>query len=142
MPSSTSPPADFFDYLEKSFRLLEAGMPAAYEAVCATAAGLSARLVANGQPRVLTFHGSIPVFEPDRVADVEVAFDNRIILDLIEGQLSLEEALLCDRLHIRGAPAAVERLHAALMHYLNGTVRVIECLTLLRRFQQACSVSD
>ena len=43
-----------------------------------------------------------------------------MILTLIDGELSLEDALSLDRLRIRGAPAAIERRHTALIFYLNG----------------------
>ena len=112
-------------------------MPSAYQAVGAAAGELSARLIASGRARVLSFRDGAPVLEPDRAADVDVAFDNRVILDLIDGEVSLEDALFLDRLRIRGTPAAIERLHAALMLYLNGALRVSDCLTLLRSFREA-----
>ena len=117
-------------------------MPSAYQAVCAAAGELRARLIASGHARVLSFQGSVPVLEPDRAADVEVVFDNQVILDLIDGEVSLEDALFLDRLRIQGAPAAIERLHAALIFYLNGAVRVSECLALLRSFRGAQSVAE
>lgn len=117
-------------------------MPSAHQAVCAAAGELSARLIACGRARVLTFHGSVPVFEPDRAADVEVVFDNQVVLDLIDGEVSLEDALCLDRLQIRGTPAAVERLHTALMIYLDGVIRVSECLALLEGFREACFIAE
>jgi hypothetical protein len=138
MPNSTSPAPDFFDYLTRSFRLLEAGMPAAYQALCAAAGELSVRLVATGDARVLRFRGRIPVFEADGAADLEVVFDHRVILDLIDGRVALEDALLLDRLWIRGRPGALEQFHAGLIFYLNGAIRLSECLELLRYFRTAC----
>jgi hypothetical protein len=117
-------------------------MPAAYQELCAEAGELSARLVATGDARVLRFHGSIPVLEPDRPADVEVVFDNHVILELIDGHVSLEDALFIGRLWIRGTPGAVEQFHAALMFYLNGAIRVSECLELLSHFREACMVVE
>jgi hypothetical protein len=142
MPSSISQAPDFFDYLGRSLEVLEAGMPSAYQAVCAAAGELSARLIANGRVRVLSFQGRVPVLEQDRAADVEVVFDNQVLLELIDGEISLEDALFLDRLQIRGLPAAVERLHTALMLYLNGAVRVSGCLALLRCFREARFVAE
>lgn len=117
-------------------------MPSAHQAVAAAAGELGACLVANGDARVLRFAQGVPVLEAGRAADVEVAFDNHVILDLIDGKLSLEEALFAGRLRIRGTPVAVERLHAALMLYLNGAVRVGACLALLRCFREACFIAE
>jgi hypothetical protein len=68
-------------------------------------------------------------------ADVSVAFEPRLISELISGQLSLHEALVSDRLLVVGPFDEVVRLNDALEMYVHAAVRSLSFPELWRRFQ-------
>lgn len=135
-PSSISQAPDVFAFLKTSLRLLEIEMPAAYGALCAQVGDLKTRLISSGRAKVLSFQGRVPTLEEEEEsAAVEAAFDDSVILDLIDGHLSLQEALFTDRLCIGGAARDIERLQSALIVYLDGAIRLPEFAKLLERFR-------
>ena len=118
------PPPDVFALMKRSLDLL-AHEAAPAEAALRTAIGpLRTRLRDETSARL--FHLTPAGFALDSDAsgaDVEIGFDRALVLDLAEGRLTLEDALLADRLHARGEMEAMTRLHAALMVYLEGLLR-------------------
>jgi hypothetical protein len=118
------PPPDVFDLMRRSLDTMAAEAPEAEAALRKAVGPIRARLATQGRTRL--FHLTTAGFaldEADDPADVEIAFDRALVLDLAEGRLSLEEALLADRLGAKGSVDAVTRLHEALMIYLEGLLR-------------------
>jgi len=61
--------------------------------------------------------------EADLSEDVEVGLDKPILLDLVDGRVTLEDALLEERLRLRGSLDALVEFDEALYIYLGGAVR-------------------
>lgn len=118
------PPPDVFSLMRRTLDTLAAEAPEAEAALRIAVGPIRTRLATEGRARI--FHLRPEGFALDEApgaADVEIAFDRTIVLDLAEGRLTLEEALLADRLHATGTVGAVTRLHEALMIYLEGLLR-------------------
>ena len=118
------PRPDVFDLMTRSLAAIAAEAPQADTALRKAVGPLRTLFSTEGRSRL--FHLTPQGFALDegaQEADVEVGFDRAIVLDLAEGRLTLEEALIADRLHARGQVAAVTRLHEALMIYLEGLLR-------------------
>jgi len=118
------PRPDVFDLMRRSLEAIAAEAPQAEAALRLAIGPLTARFSTQGRARLfrLTPQG-FALDESAQAADVEIAFDRAIVLDLAEARLTLEEALIADRLHAKGSAAAVARLHDALMIYLEGLLR-------------------
>lgn len=118
------PPPDVFDLMRRSLDTIAAQTPEADAALRAAVGSLRALFATQGRARL--FHLTPQGFALDEAgdaADVEITFDRALVLDLAEGRLTLEEALLADRLGARGPLSAVTRLHEALTIYLEGLLR-------------------
>ena len=118
------PPPDVFDLMRRSLDTIAHETPEAEAALRATIGPIRARFYTGGRARL--FHltpAGFALDETDGAADVEIAFDRAIVLDLAEGRLTLEEALLDDRLGAKGPIGAVTRFHEGLMIYLEGLLR-------------------
>src|ERR1700733_6745248 len=82
---------------------------------------LSARLTTEGSSFVIVREGPVwRVFPDARRADIDVVFDDRIILDLAAGALTLNDAISGERLCISGPVDAIANFHDALLIYLEG----------------------
>jgi len=118
------PRPDVFDLMKRSLATIAAEAPEADAALRRAVGALRTRFVTEGRTRL--FHltaAGLALDETAQQADVEIGFDRAIVLDLAEGRLTLEDALIADRLHAKGEIAAVTRLHEALMIYLEGLLR-------------------
>ncbi len=58
-----------------------------------------------------------------------------VILDLVDARAGLVEAILDDRLGLRGALPELARFHDGLMLYLHGAMRAPSFPGLLRRYR-------
>jgi hypothetical protein len=127
---------DFFRFLTDSMTMLEADVPAAYDALIASLGGVRARLRAGRDARVVWFEGAELRVESRRLpADVDVAFCRRTILDLVDGTTTLEQSILADRLRIRGSVEAVERFYDALCTYVDGALHSARFPALLDEYR-------
>lgn len=118
------PPPDVFDLMRRSLDTIAAEAPEAAAALSQAIGTSRTRFTTQGRARV--FHLTPAGFALDEApddAEVEIAFDRSVVLDLAEGRLTLEAALLADRLVARGPVSAVTRLHEALTIYLEGLLR-------------------
>lgn len=118
------PRHDVFDLMQRSLAAIAVEAPQADAALRKAIGPLRTLFATEGRARLLhlTSQG-FALDESAQEADVEIGFDRAIVLDLAEGRLTLEEALIADRLHARGQVAEVTRLHEALMIYLEGLLR-------------------
>ena len=118
------PRPDVFDLMKRSLATIAAEAPEADAALRQAVGALRTRFATEGRTRL--FHltsAGLALDETAQQADVEIGFDRAIVLDLAEGRLTLEDALIADRLHAKGEIAAITRLHEALMIYLEGLLR-------------------
>lgn len=132
------PAPDFLAFLDRSLRLLAAEAPEAMDALLAETAGLRLRLeAASARATLWVTPAGVEIFAPGPPAptDVFISFEDRVILDLVDGVSSLDEAVTAERLHLRGPVDAVERLLAGLAAYLKGAVRSPGMARLLAEYR-------
>jgi hypothetical protein len=118
------PRPDVFDLMRRSLETLAAEAPQTYAALREAVGPLRARFSTAGRARLFrTTASGFALEETTEASDVDIGFDRAVVLDLAEARLTLEEALIADRLHAKGSVAAVARLHDALNLYLEGLLR-------------------
>jgi hypothetical protein len=97
---------------------------------------LSARLTTEGSSFVIAREGTEwRVFADARRADIEVVFDDQIIMDLAAGVLTLNDAICGERLCLSGPVDAIANFHDALLIYLEGLIRARGTPELLERYR-------
>jgi hypothetical protein len=132
------PPADFFTFLHASLSRMAAEEPDVHRSLAAMMDNLRARLVADGDARIIRF--DVPgwrICAGTSEVDLEVAFDRKIIMDLIEGRLTMEDAIYQERLRVHGAVDSIERFHDALLIYLEGLIRTPGAAAMLENYRNA-----
>jgi hypothetical protein len=128
--------ASFFEFLEQSLAVMRQEMPPAYEAFVGVLEGRRLAIEADGERRVVSFDASgLASHGEHEHVELGVAFDRGTVLDLVDGRVSLPEAVLTDRIALRGAPAAVDRFDRALRSYVQGLVRCPSMPSLLIHFR-------
>jgi hypothetical protein len=133
MPAADS----FFTFLAQSMRILEQEAPERYASLSLAMGDMQAQLTTNGSARIVRFDGSRFVLEREDIkADVDVEFTSDTILDLVDGELSLEEAIDSEVLWIRGAVEVVEHFYDAVLIYIDGAMRSPGFLNLLKEFRR------
>jgi hypothetical protein len=131
------PSADFFSFLRGSLSVLEKEVSEAHCALAAALGGLRARLVADGVACTIWLDSSgWSIYPGPTDVDLEVAFDRRIILDLIDGRIRIHDAIDRDRLRLRGSAEAIERFFTALMIYLEGLMRAPGTMAILKDYRE------
>lgn len=117
-------PRSFTTFLARSLALLEDEMPSAYSAVASHLGGREVLLHVDeetlsvrgaGERLHLSFVGTAPVVELRTCRDVIAA--------LIEGEITLLDAVLSERLVLVGSVDDLVAFDAGLIAYLNGAVR-------------------
>ena len=132
------PPADFFTFLRTSLSCIAAEEPDGHRALTAAMGRMRVRLVADGVARIIRFDFPDWAIYPEvsEAADLEVAFDREIIMDLIDGRLTMEDAIYQERLRMRGSVETIERFHGALMIYLEGLIRTPGAPAMLEVYRE------
>lgn len=126
----------FFELLEASIVVLRAEMPPAYTALRAALGGRTIGLEADGERRRISFDASGMTSTHDREpARLEIALDRSTVLELIDARLALPEAVLEDRLRLRGSWREIDRFDEAFRAYVRGAVRCPSLPALLSRFR-------
>jgi hypothetical protein len=132
------PSADFFSFLLTSLSRIAAAEPDAHRSLTDAMGSMRVRLVADGVARIVRF--DFPdwrIYAEVSEADLEVALDREIIMDLIDGRLTMEDAIYQERLRVRGSVETIERFHGVLMIYLEGLIRTPEAPVLLESYRRA-----
>jgi hypothetical protein len=131
------PSADFFGFLRCSLSVLEKEVSEAHSALAAALGDLRARLVADGVACSIWRDSSgWRIYPGPTDADLEVAFDRRVILDLIDGRMRIHDAIDRERLRLRGPVEAIERFYGALMIYLEGLMRAPGAMAILKDYRE------
>jgi hypothetical protein len=131
------PPPDFYRFLDRSLNELRVDEPDVHNALARSMGDLRARLVADGTVRTVWLESPDSwMYEGKSEADIEVAFDRRVILDLIDGRVTLERAIFQERLRMRGSADAVQRFHDVLLIYLEGLIRMPGTSSLLKGYRE------
>jgi hypothetical protein len=131
-------PPDLRWFVERSLTALEREAPAFHAQLCSTLRGRRVRITGDGDPFALRFDaGTVTNTEPDGSEDVLLSVGNQALLELVDGQLSIEEALRQDRLEMRGQLRGVVDVFDALVIYVRGAIRCPACPPLLSEFRAA-----
>ena len=131
------PSADFFTFLHASLSVLAKEESEAHSALVAAFGPLRARLVADGVAASIWLDSSEwTIYRGSTNADLEVAFNRPIILDLIDGRLTMHDAINRERLKLRGSPEAIECFYDALTIYLEGLMRAPGALAILKDYRE------
>jgi hypothetical protein len=148
------------DFVGTSLELLRRQHPPAYAVLCSSMAGRRARLSISGESLALVFSAEHIAVErlvlerlvPERLeagpaaADVPHAAgepelclttDWATILDLVDAQLSITDAVVCGQFDLRGEGRELARFYDALLTYLRGAVRCPSFPGLLDRLRAA-----
>jgi hypothetical protein len=132
------PDRGFAAFLDASFAALRRELPDLHGELCAALAPREVALAVDRELVALRFERSharlLP--EPRRPA-VEVHTSRAAILALVDAEETLLEAVLGDRLSLRGSPADLLTFHDGLMLYLHGAVRAPSFPGLLRAFRRS-----
>lgn len=121
--SSSTPTPDFADLVERSLAALRREHPEAYGRFGRTLAGTTVALRVDGEAMTLAFDGEASLHRGASAAPVEFTATCAALLDLVQGRLSLRDAVRSGRADLRGAVPALARFDEALMLYLHGAVR-------------------
>jgi hypothetical protein len=114
----------FATFLDQSMTLLAAEMPRAYARLCAMLREREARVTMDELRIGIAFPGGAfrLVGDVDQPC-IELRSDRATVLDVVDGRLTLEEAVWNERLQLRGRLDDLARFHDALVLYLHGAVR-------------------
>jgi SCP-2 sterol transfer family len=129
---------DFRTFLEEALGEIARSEPNADAALRAALAGLRARIDDGAGGFVLQAQASGWRFgERSEEADIDVGFDEAAILDLIEGALTLNEAIFRERVVVFGDVDKIGEFYDALLLFLEGLLRARGAPALLERFRNA-----
>jgi hypothetical protein len=124
------------DFIERSLRALAVEAAPCYAQLCERLRGRRLRIGGDGAPLVLAFGAhavvSLDAREP---ADVDLHVDRTTLLALVDGELTLEEALRRDGLVMRGRVADLADAFDGLTSYVRGGVRCPSFPTLLAAYR-------
>jgi hypothetical protein len=135
--SSSAPDATFASFLAGSLDLLERELPWAYGAMCRVLAPREVLLSVDGEDvSVRCTERTAIVGARAAAPDVECRTTRAAILDLADASTSLVDAVMSDRVHLRGAVGDLLAFHDGLMAYLGGAVRSPSFPALLERFRR------
>lgn len=125
------------DYVaELALRLGQAD-PAALERMRAAVGSRRARIRLDEEAVDAEFGagGGLLVTDPAGEVDGEGAADRATVLDLLDGHVEVEDAILDGRLHVTGAVDDVARIFAAIEILLDGSARAPALQRLARDFR-------
>lgn len=115
---------DFGAFLDSSLDLLEREVPRASDRLAAALGSSVVHFDAEEGTFVLQMQKHRRVLpRSGDTADITLGLTREVVVDLVEGSISLEEALFTDRLSLRGPVDRLGDFFDALHAYLEGAVR-------------------
>ena len=137
--SSSAPDASFAAFLARSLTLLARELPWGYAAMSRALGRRTVTIEVDGEPCGVLCDGAsvrlagLATIQPD----VECRTTRRAIHDLVDARTTLAEAVVEDRVFLRGDVDDLLAFHDGLMGYLGGAVRSPGFVWLLREFRAA-----
>jgi hypothetical protein len=114
--------SSFKEFLVRSLEVLAAEKPRLHAALCTLLDGKELDFSIDGVRVVLRFTPAIEMSDSAFAPHIRLASDRAAILDVLEGS-SLEEAVVAERVALRGTLDDLVLFHDALLVYLHGAVR-------------------
>jgi hypothetical protein len=131
-------PRDLRRFIEMSLSALKQEAPAFYVRLCDGLDGRTVDIRGDGEPFALSFCQSAARSGPAHgAADVRLAVDRSTILALVDGEVSLEDALEQDRLYVRGNLQHVLQVFEGLVTFVRGAIRCPSSPQLLADFRSS-----
>jgi hypothetical protein len=147
--SSTSiPDACVAGLLDESLEVLQREQPASYARLCEALATLRIEIGVDGEWMIAGFEsGSHRVAAQSAAAQTAPASarfraSRGAVLDVLDGRISLAEAVLAGRLEAYAPLARLLELHDALVLYVNAAVRCPSFPALLDRFRAGAAAAE
>lgn len=135
------PPHRFFEYLSRSFFVLKMENRNSYNGLVSRFGAMQALLECDREARLIsTVNGNMKISEDVSGAGPQICFEKSTILDLVDAQLSIQEALYSDQLRVMGALDDLEVLNDCLFIYLHAAIRCRGIPPLLDEFR--CAVVE
>lgn len=134
--NSSGPEASLRVLLQESFDCLEREIPRAYWKMCAALADLSVRVRLDDESVIVSFagaHGRVDT--GDGQAGAELRTSRQAVIAVLDGRLSLADAVLTDAVVVKAPLDTLERLNRGIEVYLHGAVRSRSFPALLKRFR-------
>jgi hypothetical protein len=130
--------SEFGDFLARSLAVLEREMPRSHARLCAVMRDRCAAFRVDGPPVLLAFGDGGPTLGPlaGTAPGVECELSKQTILDLVDGRLSLEEAVRGDRFLLRAPVRELQVFFEALQLYFRGAVRCPSLPVLLEAYRR------
>jgi hypothetical protein len=123
-------------FLERSLALLASEAPGSYERLCHTLVGRRVCVDGDGQRFALRFEErGVDTLAASGTEDIFAGIDRSTILALVDGAMTLDEALRDDRLVIRAEVAHAATAFDGLSIYLRGAIRSVSFPMLLAEFR-------
>lgn len=129
--------AGFQRFLAESLALLARDAPAHYRHFAGQMRGRAVHLSVGTDVLVVDGDGEVVRLRPPTAPPgaPRLRTDERTIVRLVDGERSLEEAILADELELFGGPDELVGFHEALTAYLQAAVRCPAMVPLLRAFR-------
>jgi len=124
----------FATFLARSLELLLEQSPAHFLAVRRRMRGLSVRIAIDGEAPVRVQLDARPFVGPDAHADIVAGVARQHLAALLDGALTIEDAVDDDRLRLQGALDGLLSFLDALEAWIHGAVRCPAFPTLYREF--------
>jgi len=136
--SSSATDQSFASFLERSLELMRVERPDVFGELRRAGASRGVLVCVDGESIHLDFRPQeLCTTREGRAADVRVATTSDAILDAIDGDATLAELALADRLDLHGSVDGVLAFHDVLAVYVHGAVRAPSFARLLREFRGA-----
>lgn len=134
--SSSAPDASFASFLTRSLELLARELPWVYTLLCAALSPREVSIEVDGEiSAVFCSTTSLRVTQRPEAPVVECRTSRAAIVDLIDARLTLVQAVVEDRVWLRGDVDELLAFHDGLMIFLGGAVRSPSFPGLLREFR-------
>jgi hypothetical protein len=128
----------FATFLEHSMTLLAAEKPLVYARLCAFLRDREARVTVDDERTGIAFPaGAFRLCDDVEHPFIELSSSRATVLAVVDGRLTLEEAVWGEHLELRGHLDDLVRFHDALVLYLHGAVRCPSFPWLLDRYRDA-----
>jgi hypothetical protein len=134
----SEPDATFADFLGRSLSLLRREIPWVYARMCGELEPREVLIwVDDLATSVLCEAAEVRILDAPQAPDVELRTTSAEILDLIDAERTLVEAILAGRITLRGRVDDLIAFHDGLVTYLHGAVRSPSFPPLLASFRRA-----
>jgi hypothetical protein len=124
--------------LDESFTILRDEVPEANRRMCSRLEGEVVVICADDQSVVVACDGAAMRVQAGSIADAsaEIRTSRRAILRVLDGEVTLADAVLAGAVSVRASLEALVRLNHGLAMYVHGAVRAPSFPRLLERFRR------